>query len=132
MPFAQVEQAAVNLISHVGKAGVDVIVLELADGLYQRETAQLLSSQRFTSKIDGMIFAAGDAMGGEGGVEWLRRRKLPVLGVSGLLAHSPLAIREAAEVTDLPVFDMATLSEPQAAVSMVKPYLQDIRSGQAN
>ncbi len=50
-------------------------------------------------------------MGAAAGVEWLRRRRLPVRGVAGTLTMSPLAIREAREATGLPVFPIETLCD---------------------
>ncbi|MDP9469679.1 MAG: DUF1611 domain-containing protein [Chloroflexota bacterium] len=102
---------ATTLTGHIAAIGVDAIVLEIADGLYQRETVALLSSPQFTENLDGLIFAAGEAMGAAAGVEWLRRHGLPVLGVAGSLTRSPLAIREAREATGLPVFPIETLSD---------------------
>ena len=121
IPHAQIEAAALNLISHALQANVDAIVIELADGLYQQETSRLLSSPPFTSVLDGVIFAAGDAMGASAGVEWLKQRKLPVLGVSGLLTQSPLAMKETHNVLKLPIFDMQTLKEPTSAMELINP-----------
>ncbi len=106
-----VQGIATTLTGHIAATGVDAVVLEIADGLYQREKAALLSSPLFTENLDGLIFAAGEAMGAAAGVEWLRRRRLPVRGVAGTLTMSPLAIREAREATGLPVFPIETLCD---------------------
>lgn len=98
-----------TLTAHLAKAGTDAIVIEIADGLFQNETAALLDSPVFANMVDSVIFAAGDAMGATAGVEWLRRKKLPVIAVSGLLTASPLAIIEAAKATGLPVPDKKEL-----------------------
>jgi len=103
----QVESIMSQLCGHLAAEGAEFIVLEIADGLFQEETARLLASPTFAALVDGIVFAAGDALGALAGVEWLRRRHLPVLAVSGLLTASPLASREAA-ATGLPV-----LSQPQ-------------------
>lgn len=99
------------LTGHLAAAGVDAIVLEVADGVYQQESADLVASSRFRDGVDGVLLAAGDALGATAGVAWLRERDLPVLGVTGLLTASPLAIREAREAIGLPVFDRATLAD---------------------
>lgn len=108
--LAEVENILVTLTAHLAEAGMDTIVLEIADGLFQDETARLLDSPVFTRLVDSIIFAAGDAMGGTAGVEWLRHKKLPVIAVSGLLTASPLAMAEAAKATGLPVLDKRALS----------------------
>lgn len=106
---AEVDGIFSTLTGHLAKAGMDVIVLEVADGLYQTETAALLDSPTFIRTVNNVIFAASDAMGALAGVEWLRHKGLPVLGVSGLLTASPLAMIEAAKATGMPVFDKKTL-----------------------
>ncbi len=106
-----VQGIAATLTGHLAATGVDAIVVEIADGLHQRETAALLSSPGFAERLDGVLFAAGDAMGATAGVEWLRHRGLPVQGVAGSLTMSPLAIREAREATGLPVFPMVSLCD---------------------
>ena len=122
-PIAQVEQGALNLIAHLNESNVDVIVLELADGLFQTETAALLTSPAFMEQVDGIIFAAGDAMGAVAGVHWLERHGLPVIGVSGLLTRSPLAIREAEAALKQTIYDIATLSSAKGAFDLVAPYM---------
>lgn len=109
---AEVDGILEILTAHLTKAGTDVIVLEVADGLFQSETAALLDSPVFARLVDGVIFAAGDAMGATAGVEWLRRKKLPVTAVSGLLTASPLAVIEAAKATGLPILDKKALRSP--------------------
>ena len=124
VPPHEVERAAFNLISHALEARVDAIVIELADGLYQQETAALLSAPRFASLLNGLIFAAGDAMGAAAGVESLRKlNNIPVLGVSGQLTRSPLAMREARAVVHQPIYDMSMLNDSETALKLVRPAL---------
>ena len=106
---SQVENIMTQLCGHLVAEGAAFIVLEVADGLFQEETARLLASPTFAGQVDGIVFAAGDALGAVAGVEWLRRRRLPVLAVSGLLTASPLASREAA-ATGLPVLSQQQLA----------------------
>lgn len=110
-----VERVFETLVGHLAAAGVDVIVLEVADGLYQRETTELMTTPLFAEVVDGLIFAAGDSMGAAAGVDWLRARGLPVMATGGVLTASPLAMREAARATGLPSFDSLTLSNPAIA-----------------
>lgn len=115
---AQVENIFTTLISHLAKAGMDVIVVEVADGLYQAETAALLDSPVFANAVNNVIFAAGDAMGAAAGVEWLQRKGLPLLAVSGLLTASPLAITEAGTATGLPVLTKNMLRNAAIATEL--------------
>jgi MinD-like ATPase involved in chromosome partitioning or flagellar assembly len=111
----EVEDVFVALTRHLYRSGVDVVVLEVADGIFQRETAMLLDSPRFARVVDGIVFAAGDAMGSAAGIQWLQGRGLPVVAASGLLTASPLAIREARAAHGLPVLDLDDLSSPGIA-----------------
>lgn len=106
-----VEGVFTLLTRHLAAAGVDVIVVEVADGVFQRETAALLASSVFQQGVDGILFAGNDALGAASGVEALRKLGFRVLGVSGTLTASPLAIREARAATDVPVLDIAGLRD---------------------
>jgi len=111
----EVEDIFATLTGHLAASGVDTVVLEIADGLFQRETDALLGSPRFAEGVDALLFAAGDALAATAGVDWLNRRGLPVVGVSGVLTSSPLAIREAELATGLPVFTLDRLCDPEHA-----------------
>lgn len=101
---------ATTLGSEMSAAEPDIIVIEIADGLLQLETAQLFGTPAFTDWIDGVIFAAGDALGARAGISWLLARQLPVVAITGVLTASPLAQREAAEVCGLPVYHTGALA----------------------
>ena len=108
---AEIERVFTTLTSNLLATGADAIVLEVADGLCQEETAALVSSSLFAATVDAVVFAAGDALGADAGVQWLRDRGAPVVAVSGLLSCSPMASREAAELTGLPVLDLAAMGD---------------------
>lgn len=111
LPIPEIERIMTLLTDHLASEGVEMVVLEIADGLFQRETSGLLTSVTGRRTLDSVIFTAGDAMGAAGGVTWLRDRQLPVRAVSGTLTASPLAIREASESCGLPVLDLEALSD---------------------
>ena len=100
---------------HLAASKPDIIVLEVADGLLQRETARLFVTPEFTSWVDGVVFAANDALGAQAGVAWLAARQLPVIAITGVLTSSPLAIREAEAAIGLPVFNTIALSRTAVA-----------------
>lgn len=104
-----------RLLGQLNAAGVDIAVVEIADGLLQAETATLLSSPAFLGTVDAVVFAAGESMGAVAGVEWLRRRHAPVVAVSGLVSTSPLAKAEVETATGLPVRTIHELSDPMVA-----------------
>lgn len=80
-------------------------VVELADGILQRETAMLLQSPRLQSRINRMVLSAADALGALGGLHVLREQfGLVPDAVSGRISSSPLALRELQDQVDIPVF----------------------------
>lgn len=79
------------------------LVVEIADGLLQNETAALLQSARFCETVDAWIFAGGDPLAAAAGVRVLRGWGITPLAVSGVVSMSLLGIREAQTATGLPV-----------------------------
>ncbi len=108
-----------DLVGHVAEAQVDGILIEVADGLFQAETASLLESDSFRALVDQIIFAAPESMGATAGSAWLRERDLPLVALSGVLASSPLQAREAREQTGLPVYGLEDLLDPSTAAKIV-------------
>ncbi len=106
------ERLFIELSGHVASAGVDCTVIEVADGLLQRETAALVCSHVFAKYVDAVVFAAPDALSAIAGVSWLQQRALPVVAVSGVLTASPLATREAASALRLSLHTADELATP--------------------
>lgn len=108
-------QVATALLDHLAAGAHDFAIIEIADGLLMPDTAYLLQSPELRSRIDGVIFAAGDSMGAVAGVEWLNKNQLPVLAFTGVVTASPLATEEAARTTGLPSAALDELSHPEFA-----------------
>jgi hypothetical protein len=117
--MAIVERKAVELTGHLAISGCGAIVVEVADGLFQGETARLIDSESFTSRIDGWILAATDAMGAVGGSVVLQGLGLRVMGLAGRFTRSPLAIREVSNASDLPILGPERLSDVVTASSLL-------------
>lgn len=124
-PMDAIENAAQALLEHVAGHGVDAIVVEIADGVLQRETAALLGSDVIAEKIGGIVLSAQDSMGATAGVSWLEDYTAPVLALSGVLSASPLQVVEATNSTGLPCVDREGLAVPDNALRL-------LRSAQAN
>jgi len=101
-----------TLLAQLDEAGMDIAVVEIADGLLQSETAALVEMGHAKGWFDGVVFAAADAMGAGFGCSWLAARGITPLALSGLVTASPLASREAAEATGVPVATLAQLRDP--------------------
>lgn len=116
----QVESALVTLMAHLAQAGVDAMVLEIADGVLQRETAALLRSQGFGRLVSAIVMASQDSMGASAGVQWLQAHaSTPVLALSGVISAAPLQVREATTALGLRVFDRQGLATPQNAMDIL-------------
>ena len=89
------------LIGHALVEGVDCVVIEIADGLLQRETAALLQCPAFSSRINTWLFATGDPLGAVGGVSLLRSWGIEPVAISGLISLSPLGCHEAESATGI-------------------------------
>ena len=87
------------LRGHAGTRGAEWVVVEIADGLLQEETAALLRSPDFIATVDAWVFATGDPVAALGGVGTLRDWGIEVAGISGLISMSPLGIREVEAAT---------------------------------
>lgn len=98
------------LVSQLAAHDVDAIVLELSDGLFQQETAAMVESEVFARMVNTVLFAADGAMGAKAGADWLHQRGRPLMAISGVVSASPLATREAAAATGLPVLTLADLA----------------------
>ncbi len=71
------------------------IVMEIADGLLQRETAFLLNSKQFMSTIHKVIFSCGDSLSAFQGIDILGKKYgIYPAAVSGRFTMSPLLIEE--------------------------------------
>jgi len=108
-----------------GAASPDVVLLEIADGVYQGETAALLSDPEIGAVVDRVVFAAGDALGAVGGVSALSALGRAPSVVSGVVTSSPLATAEARRALDVPVVPTFDLTEAEVARGLVEDLLQE-------
>ena len=119
LDMAHVRALTVSLVDVLSQDDPDVIVVEIADGVYQGETAALLADPLFQSVVDGVLFAASDALGAAAGVDVLTGGGNRVLGVSGVLTSSPLATQEAREALDTRVEATFDLTRPEIAAVLL-------------
>ncbi len=73
----------------------EFVILEIADGILQRETAAMLADDTFRASVDAVTFAGPDAMSCDSGVRRLRDLGYKVLATAGPVANGPLGIAEA-------------------------------------
>jgi hypothetical protein len=100
-------------------AGATHVVIEIADGLLQPQTRELLDV--LPGFADAVLLAVGDALGAVGAQQVLASAGITAAGLSGLVSRSPLAAREAEAATGLP-----ELSPDQLAAGAVLGLLQAV------
>ena len=81
----------------------DYTIIEIADGLYQRETKMLLTNYRFKETVHSILFSAGDSLAAINGVNTLNSYGLYPFILSGLFTASPLLVKEVKNNTSVPV-----------------------------
>lgn len=91
----------------------EYVVVEIADGLYQRETKFLYMNKEFMSTVHAVLFSAGDSLSALHGYELLKAQGITPMALSGLFTASPLLIKEVNEhkEIDIPVVNIDQLSE---------------------
>lgn len=100
----------------------DVIVVEIADGILQRETQFLLNDKAFMSTIDGVILSCGDSLGAISGLHVLRNINIEPFALSGLFTASDLLMDEVRAVVDTPVLNLQELLNPDKVAGLLRQY----------
>ena len=114
----EVREVAFNLVDHLARRGATAIVMEIADGVLQRETAALMNDPSFVRMADATLFAASDALSAVNGVGVLENAGHKVLGVSGVLTRSPLASEEASSLIASPIISRQSLCDGETMATM--------------
>lgn len=118
--FPAVRALTVNMVDVLSRSN-DIVLIEIADGMCQEESAALLRDDLFHHTVDQVGFAAIDALGARTGVDFLTRAGLRVGLVSGVLTSSPLAAAEAAALAEefgVPVIGTFDLTEAEVATGL--------------
>lgn len=126
-PLERVKAGLDCLLANAAHQGCDIAVMEIADGLYQRETGALVADPWFRRRNSGLVFACGDAVAAAGGVAELARHGLRPDALTGILSCSPMAIAEAIGATGVPVLRKSDLSDPAEANVFALRALSDPR-----
>ncbi|AMC11952.1 hypothetical protein Lupro_12035 [Lutibacter profundi] len=99
-----------HLIEQVRPHNPEYIIVEIADGLLQRETHALINNKEFMSKISGALFSSLDSMSAIAGANMLTELGCNIIGVTGLFTVSPLLINEVKEKSNYTVLTKENLT----------------------
>lgn len=118
-PLARIEAGLFTLLAHAAADSCETAIVELADGVFQNETADLLSSPQLRDGFTGVVFAAPDALAAAGGSAALRSIGIEPAILTGMVSCSPLGSLEAATATGLPVVTREALRDPAQASALL-------------
>ncbi len=125
MPLERIERGFEALVGAAATRGAEVVVVEIADGVFQAETAEILKSSWIKDRFDAVMFAAPDALGAVGGVSILKHYGLLPFAISGKVTCSPLAVREAENATHTALLSRDALLDPDQLMPAVAHLLRD-------
>lgn len=109
-----------SLLDATAPVQPDYVVIEIADGLLQRETHMLLSSPDFMRTVDEVLFSCSDSLGALGGLQVLNGLGIHPFAISGLLTISPLLVEETRAFVREPIFTIEELFEGPAVNLLVQ------------
>ncbi|GAA1252029.1 hypothetical protein JOF42_002625 [Microbacterium phyllosphaerae] len=112
-PTSVLEEVMSQLVANLSLGGSGVNFVEIADGVFQRDNRSLLESAVVHDLIDCVVLAASDAMGAAQGLRSLTDHGFDVVALSGTMTKSPLAMQEAAEELDLPIWGLPELENAE-------------------
>jgi hypothetical protein len=92
-----------TMVADAAAARPDVVVMEVADGILQRETQMLLRSASVRRTTRAVVLSAACAPSALLAVGEIERHEYAVAAVSGLITNSPLAMREFTERSCVPL-----------------------------
>ncbi len=92
-------QHCLNLIDD----SFDFLVMEIADGILQRETNFLIRDENFMNTIDYISFSCGDSLSALHGIQMLNEWNIRPTFISGKFTMSDLLIHEVADESKMPV-----------------------------
>jgi hypothetical protein len=100
-----------TLVKKVQAVKPEYIIIEIADGLFQRETKMLLTNKQFMNTVDHVIYSCGDSLAAIHGIDVLNSWNIQPVFLSGLFTASPLLVREVKENSTMPVFNIEQMAE---------------------
>jgi hypothetical protein len=99
---AELASVAADLIGALSASGAEYAVLEIADGLLQRETSALLEILPEIAPHATVLLAARESLSAIAGADRLARAGYRVAAISGLVSSSALTSREVETAIGIP------------------------------
>lgn len=115
-----------SLLMKVSTINPDYVVVEIADGLLQRETDMLLNDREFMSTITDIMLSCGDSLSVMNGVDYLERVGFEPFAISGYINVAPLLVREVKDNLSIPVLSLEDLMSKKVIKHVEKPQLKQL------
>lgn len=90
-----------TMLAEIEQKSPDVVVVEIADGILQRETKMILKDKEIQSITKGIILAADSAPSALFSSEQLQKYGYQIIAVSGAITSSPLSSKEFEKNSDI-------------------------------
>ncbi len=117
-PLEKIRDGIETLLQASERQGCDIAVMEIADGLFQLETAALLQDAWMRNRMSSLVFACGDPVAAYGGAMHLGQLGLKPAALTGMISCSPMATAETETITGIPVLTADELADPAEASSL--------------
>lgn len=101
-----------TLLDKLKSFNPEYIVMEIADGILQRETEMLLREPKFMNTIHEVVLSCGDSLAAFYGLSFLDEIGKKPKAIAGLFTKSPLLIEEVELRSKIPVLDLEKLANP--------------------
>lgn len=123
-PIERVEASITRLLAETAQTGCEVTIIEIADGLAQVETEELLSRSALKRLTDGWLIATTDALTAEAALMRLTSLGIEPLALTGLITRSPVV----ADLSfgQIPILDRSDLADPATASALFEMLRQEI------
>ncbi len=114
-----------TLLQKMEPLNPDYVVVEIADGLLQRETNMLLNDMGFMSTVQHVMLSCSDSLGVLSGLSFLAGIDVRPFAISGSINASPLLVAETKTATNIPVLDLGDLMSAHVMAHLLaRPKLQ--------
>lgn len=97
----------------------DYIVIEIADGLLQRETKSLLQNKQFMAGIDHVIYSDNSSTGAIHGLHLLRKWNIEPFALAGCFTAAPLLVEEVEAAETKQVLSLEDLASSKIEALMI-------------
>lgn len=102
-----------SLMQKATRIDPDVVIIEIADGILQKETKMLLENKSFMSLIDHIVFSCADSLSALSGIQVLEQMDIYPTALSGLFTASPLLVKEVKANVNIPILTIDELMSGQ-------------------